>query len=179
MYKFAPAAHQESIVFGAARPKYTKRSIEQWIKFMQRQEIEKVCCLLERKSLSRYSIDLLAAYRQEFGQESVLWQPLKDFQIPESQTLVEKILPFLMAADNQRQKVVVHCAGGIGRTGIVLAAWLVSYRGFSNQQAISAVNQNQRYPQEAIIAAIFRGKNLYRVKQQLDDLLDDCRDAFE
>jgi protein-tyrosine phosphatase len=179
MYKFAPAADHESIVFGAARPKYSETSVKQWLEFMQAQKIEKICCLLEKESLSRYKVDLLATYQQKFGQESVLWQPLKDFQIPQSATLVEKIIPFLMTADDKGQKVVVHCAGGVGRTGIVLAAWLISCRGFSNQQAISAVKQNQRYPQEAIIAAIFRGKNPYRVKQQLDDLLDDCRDAFE
>lgn len=178
MYKFAPCDRNESIVFGATRPKYSETSVKQWIEFMQAQKIEKICCLLEKESLSRYKVDLLATYQQKFGQKSVLWQPLKDFQIPTSTILIEKIIPFLTCADQNQQKVVVHCSGGVGRTGIVLAAWLVSCRGFSNQQAISAVNQNLRYPQEAIIAAVFRGKNPYRVKQQLNNLLNDCRDTF-
>jgi protein-tyrosine phosphatase len=179
MYKFAPADCQELIVFGAARPKYSEISVKQWIKFMQAKKIEKVCCLLERASLSRYSVDLLATYRQEFGQQCVLWQPLKDFQIPESQILIEKIIPFLIPADKKHQKVVIHCAGGVGRTGIVLAAWLVSRRGLSNSQAIAAVKQNKRNPDEAVIAAILRWQNPYQVKQQLNCLLNDCRVAFE
>ena len=47
MYKFAPAERLESIVFGAARPKYTQRSVEQWIEFMQNQRIQRICCLLK------------------------------------------------------------------------------------------------------------------------------------
>jgi protein-tyrosine phosphatase len=178
MYKFAPANRYESIVFGAARPKYSEISIKQWIEFMQAEKIEKICCLLETKSLIRYQVDLLAIYRQKFGQEAVFWQPLADFQIPTSSNLIDRIIPFLISAAQNQQKVVVHCAGGVGRTGIVLAAWLVSRRGFTNQQAISAVKQNQRYPQEAIIAALFKLQHPLQANQQLHNLLNDCRNAF-
>ncbi|WP_319420727.1 protein-tyrosine phosphatase family protein [Pleurocapsa sp. FMAR1] len=179
MYKFAPAADEESIVFGAARPKYTQESIEQWIEFMRKKEIKKVCCLLEQNRLNRYPIDLLKTYSQNFTQECVLWQPVKDFQIPSSKILIERIIPFLISADKQNQKIVVHCSGGVGRTGIVLACWLISQREFSNQEAISSVKQNKRNPHEALIAALFRCQNPAQVKQQLDYLFNDCRHAFE
>lgn len=178
MYKFAPANRCESIVFGAARPKYSETSIKQWIEFMQAEKIEKICCLLESKSLIRYQVDLLAVYRQEFGQEKVLWQPLADFQIPPSATLIDRIIPFLISAEQNQQKTVVHCSGGVGRTGIILASWLVSQRGYSNQEAIFAVQQHQRNPKEAIIAARFKLQNTVRVEQQLDSLLNSCRHAF-
>lgn len=179
MYKFAPADRDESIVFGAARPRYSNRSIQQWIEFMQSHDIKQVCCLLQRDRLSRYSVDLLSVYRQEFARENLLWQPIPDFQLPHPQILIERIIPYLKAAENKGYKVVVHCGGGVGRTGIVLASWLVSYRGLSNRKAISALNQNKRYPQEAIVAALFYGKNPWEVKRQLDYLLDNCRHAFE
>mgnify|MGYP003548138070 FL=1 len=178
MYKFAPATRQESIIFGAARPKYTQRSIAQWIKFMQQQEISRVCCLLETKQLARYPIDLLETYRQEFAAKYVLWQPIKDFQIPSAEILIDRIIPFLISAEQNQQKTVVHCSGGVGRTGIVLASWLVSQRGYSNQEAIFAVQQHKRNPQEAIIAAWFRLQNPVRVEQQLNSLLNDCRHAL-
>lgn len=178
MYNFAAADHHESIMYGAARPQYKKIEVEQWIKFMQGQEIARVCCLLQSDRLNHYQVDLLKIYREKFGKESVLWQPLKDFQIPPSQVLIESIIPFLISADEQSKKTVVHCAGGIGRTGIVLAAWLVSWRGFSNQDAISAVKRNKRNPHEAVINALFRGQNPNQARQKLDYLLNDCRNAF-
>lgn len=178
MYKFAPADRHESNVFGAARPGYSARSIQQWIEFMQSREIKRVCCLLGRDRLNLYPVDLLSVYRQRFGSENLLWQPIPDFQIPQPKILIERIIPYLKAAENEKQKVVVHCNGGVGRTGIVLASWLVSYRGLSNRQALSAVRRNKRYPQEAVIAALLRGKNPWKVKRQLSYLLDDCRDAF-
>ena len=178
MYKFAPADPQELTVFGAARPKYTQRSVEQWIELMQSQRIRRICCLLENKNLSHYPIDLLETYKQKFGRENVLWQPIADFQLPHSSVLIEQILPFLICSEENQQKIVVHCSGGIGRTGIVLASWLVARHRFSNQEAISTVKQNRRNPHEAIIAALFKLQNPDRVKQQLNCLLNDCRHAF-
>jgi hypothetical protein len=64
MHKFAPAAVDEPIVFGAAKPRYTQ--VAEWIQFMQSQGIQRVCCLLPESQLSHYA-DLLGTYRDEFG----------------------------------------------------------------------------------------------------------------
>ena len=178
MYKFAPADTQELIVFGAARPRYTPESVEQWIEFMRSQNIQRICCLLEPDCLSRYPIDLLKIYKEKFGRENVLWQPIADFQLPQSSNLIEQIIPWLICSEQNQEKVVVHCSGGIGRTGVVLASWLVARRGFTDRKAISAVKQNLRNPHEAIIAALLRFHNPYTVKRQLDNLLNDCRHTF-
>lgn len=179
MYKFAPADRQEPTVFGAARPRYTQKSVEQWIEFMQLRNIKKVCCLLDRDRLNRYPVDLLSVYRQRFGRENLLWQPIPDFQLPHPQVLIEQIIPWLIYSEQKQDKAVVHCSGGVGRTGVVLASWLVAQRGFSNREAISTVKQNLRHPHEAIIAALFFGKNPLHIKQQLNLLLNDCRQAFK
>ena len=179
MYRFAPAAANEATVFGAAKPNYSETSVNRWLEFMQAQNIDRVCCLLEKKAVNRYQSNLLAAYKQQFGEQKVLWQPgIADFQIPNPKILIEYIIPFLISAEQNRQKAVVHCSHGMGRTGIVLAAWLVSRRGLSNEEALSAVRQQKRLPQEAMIAALLFGKNAFRIKQQLNDLLNACRAAF-
>jgi protein-tyrosine phosphatase len=84
-------------------------------------------------------------------------------------------LPFLESANSKGERVVVHCSGGIGRTGQVLAAWLVSGRGLSNKQAIAAVKKTGPNPYEAAIVACFKGRNPWVVVEELNALLDDCR----
>jgi protein-tyrosine phosphatase len=177
MYKFAAAWEQETIVFGASRPGYADSQVYDWIEFMKSKDIQRVCCLLSEKQLANYD-HLLDTYRQEFGHQKVCWTPIEDFHLSDLETLTQKILPFLITANQQNEKVVVHCAGGIGRTGHILTAWLVSVRGFSNQDAICAVKKTGRNPYEAVIAAVRFGKNPFQVVQKLNVLLNNCRLAF-
>jgi protein-tyrosine phosphatase len=177
IHNFAAANEFETIVFGSSRPGYSDQSVSDWIQFMKSQGIQRVCCLLPDLQLARYS-DLLRTYQQEFGTERVCWAPVEDFQLVNSETLLQKILPFLAAADKLGEKVVVHCSGGIGRTGHILAAWLVSVRGLSNSEAIASVKRTGRNPHEAAIAALFKGRNPWKVVAQLNELLDNCRQSL-
>jgi protein-tyrosine phosphatase len=178
MYKFAAASTNESIVFGSARPGYTEEQVIQWIEFMldwakptlRERDIRRVCCLLTKKQLDRYG-DLLGSYRQAFGSKRVCWAPIEDFSLATPEMLIDRILPFLTIADQQQEKVVVHCAGGVGRTGHILAAWLVAGRGFDYESAIAAVRQTGRNPYEAVIAAPFKGRNPWQVAAELKTLL--------
>lgn len=173
MYRFAAAAKNESIVFGAARPGYRHEQVTEWVTFMQNRGIMRVCCLLPASQLARYT-NLLDVYRQTFGLDRVCWTPIEDFHFATPDILIHQILPFLATANQTDQKVVVHCSGGIGRTGHVLAAWLVAGRGLSPQAAIAAVKQTGKNPYEAVIAAPFKGRNPWQVAVELNLLLDEC-----
>jgi protein-tyrosine phosphatase len=173
MYNFTPASDAESIVFGAARPRYDEAGVHQWIEFMQNQGIQRVCCLLCESQLANYA-DLLDRYRQSFGIEQVCWAPIEDFQIVNPELLMQTVLPFLAVSDQIQAPIVVHCAGGIGRTGQVLTAWLIAGRGFSRQAAIEAVRQTGRNPYEAAIVAPLKGRNPWKVSAELDRLLEGC-----
>lgn len=173
-YKFAAAQKDELTVFGASRPGYSEQEVENWLNFMKAQNIKQVCCLLCDKQLARYS-NLLEKYQQKFGTNNVCWASIEDFHLSDLKNLTQKILPFLKKATEQGDKVVVHCSGGIGRTGHVLAAWLVSNRGLSNQAAIAAVKKTGRNPYEFAIFAVVRVKNPFKAMKELDLLLNNCR----
>ncbi|HEY9621536.1 MAG TPA: dual specificity protein phosphatase family protein [Crinalium sp.] len=173
MYKFAAASEKELIVFGSARPGYSNTKVNEWIEFMQNQEIKRVCCLLPKSQLDRYA-NLLDIYRQTFGVDQVCWAPIEDFYYANPDLLIHQILPFLATANQTNERVVVHCSGGIGRTGHVLAAWLIAGRGFSREAAIAAVKQTGRNSHEAIVAALFTGRNSWKVAAELDRLLNEC-----
>ncbi len=174
MYKFAAAQEDEITVFGASRPGYSDKKVADWVSFMKEQDIKKVCCLLCANQLARYS-NLLGIYQQKFGNNNVCWAPIEDFHLSDLANLIQKILPFLREAEQQGDKVVVHCSGGIGRTGHILAAWLVNSRGLSNKAAIDAVKRNRRNPYEFVIAASARGENPFKALDELNLLLNNCR----
>ena len=170
-FRFSAAQPGEPIVFGSARPGYADQNVQAWIDWMQHQDIKRVCCLLAPDQLDRYS-HLLEAYRQAFGQDQVNWVPVKDFHLIDRDDLTQKILPFLAASEQRGERVVVHCAGGIGRTGQVMTAWLVLRRGIPIQTAIEAVKKTGRNPYEFALAGILKGKNPLTEKKQFDRLLE-------
>ena len=170
---FTPADRDELIVFGASRPGYPTRTliadcvVNEWMDFMEEHGIKAVCCLLDQEQLDYYQNALLTSYRKRFGSEKVCSAPIPDYTFADETLLVTKILPFLATSVGQGEKVVVHCSAGMGRTGHVLAAWLVYGRGLSNQAALEAVRSSgaQRKPCEVAD------------KKTLDSLLDACRRA--
>ena len=172
-YNFAAASEEEAIVFGAARPGYSQANVSEWLEFMKNQGIQRVCCLLPSAQLAPFS-NLLGTYQQEFGTNRVCWSPIADFQLADLERLTQQILPFLKVADQQNERVVVHCAGGIGRTGQVLAAWLVCGRGLTTRSAIATVKKTGRNPYEAAIVAPLLGKNPWKVMRELETLLTQC-----
>lgn len=153
MHNFGPAMEGESTVYGASRPGYGRQQIDQdnvaaWLDFMAVRGMQRICCLLSTEQLRFYD-GLLDQYRRYFGDERVCWAPVPDFHLVELSTLRLRILPFLTDADRRGEPVVVHCSAGSGRTGHVLAAWLVIRHGMTTQQAIDAVITTGRNPYEA------------------------------
>jgi len=140
----------------------------EWVRFMKNEGIKRVCCLLTREQLNYFEEDLLNIYRQAFGRDNLCWAPVEDFHLSDRPTLTGKILPFLAASSDNGAPVVVHCAGGIGRTGHVLAAWLVHGRRYSVEQALSEVKARDRNPYEAVEEGTATMKQLY-------ELLETCR----
>jgi protein-tyrosine phosphatase len=154
-FGFCGASEQETTVFGAQRPGYhlledvDENTVRECVDFMKVNGIKRVVCLLPQEQLDYYTEPLLYIYEEEFGRENVLWAPVSDYHLCDKKTLA-RILYFLKEADDKGEKVVVHCSGGSGRTGHVLAAWLVFGRGFSAEEAILAVERSGRNPYEAI-----------------------------
>ncbi|HYF64726.1 MAG TPA: dual specificity protein phosphatase family protein [Herpetosiphonaceae bacterium] len=150
---FGPACQGEASVYGARRPGFplpvvSPAAVDRWIATVRAAGVERVVCLLASRQLRGYA-DLLAAYRREFGAAQVCWAPVEDFRLIKRELLLDQVLPALFAAERDGARSVVHCSGGIGRTGHVLAAWLVSARGMGNEEAIAAVRRTGRNPRES------------------------------
>ena len=145
-HNFGPAADGERFVFGSGRPGYRGQlvpedEVEAWLDAMEERKIRRVVCLLDETQLTYYGSlveGLIARYREFFGSERVLHVPVRDFALITPGGLIE-VLAFLDAAVAADERVVVHCSGGSGRTGQVLAGWLVHSRGLGGAAALDAV----------------------------------------
>jgi protein-tyrosine phosphatase len=133
-------------------PDASATSILEWADFMRAQGVSRVCCLLDAGQLAAFPVNLEAEYRRLFGGTRVLMEPITDHHLCSRRAFKERILPFLHSADTAGERAVIHCWGGNGRTGHVLAAWLVAARGLSPMEAIEAVEAAGRLPREAVLA---------------------------
>lgn len=161
-FHFGPAQSGEVTAYGAQTPDASLASIVEWADFMRAQGVTRVCCLLDAGQLSGFPVNLEAEYKRLFGATCVLMEPIADHHLCSRQALRGNILPFLRTADSGGERAVIHCWGGNGRTGHVLAAWLVAARGLSPVEAITAVEASGRLPQEAVLAG----------NATLDELID-------
>jgi hypothetical protein len=155
-HRFAPAALDEEHVYGACSPGWHTaashdEALADWLSFMQSRGVERVCCLLTGEQLDENGGNV-RRYREAFGEHDVRHVPIPDYELADVATLESEVLPFLEAAVERGEKVVVHCLSGMGRTGQVLAAWLVYDRGYASERAIRAVKNAGRLPDEAIQA---------------------------
>ena len=155
-YGFGPAAKNEQYVFGAKGPGHPSKNVQphevkEWIEYMKTQRIKRVVCLLEKaRELEGYygSLQpdgLQGIYKEAFRGSNVLYRPIKDFQLFDL-TSLKDILEFLRDSILRNERVLVHCSGGSGRTGYILAAWLVYRPGISPGEAIREIQRMGRNP---------------------------------
>ncbi|MFB6200590.1 MAG: protein phosphatase [Halorhabdus sp.] len=154
-YRFAPAAPDEKYVYGAAAPGWHaaadhETAVSAWITFMRDRGIRRVCCLVPGADSVDGCVSNLERYDAAFGKEHVVHAPLLDRQLGDRSVLEETILPFLEASVRREAPVVVHGLSGLGRTGQVLAAWLVYGRGFDAERAVETVEDMGRFPTEPV-----------------------------
>lgn len=88
----------------------------------KKNQLKVICVLTEPDEFKKYAglDNLLDFYRDECGL-TVYNRAIPDFQIPTSGDLVNNILDLTYHL-SQGENCLVHCAGGSGRTGMVIAA---------------------------------------------------------
>lgn len=101
------------------------------LKYWWSQGIRAVVILLED-----YEMDVTIDSYRDVGFD-VLWKPIKDMTAPDMSTLLE-IVRWINKKIEEKKPVLVHCYGGLGRTGTILAAYLV-YKGMDPMKAVEFV----------------------------------------
>ncbi|KUH34727.1 protein tyrosine phosphatase [Thermococcus celericrescens] len=70
----------------------------------------------------------------------VLHSPIEDFTAPSLSQLLE-ILHWIEARVEEGKKVLIHCMGGLGRSGTVAVAWVMYSKGLPMREALKMVRR--------------------------------------
>lgn len=99
--------------------------------------VDQLVCLLDAEELKELGIPTLLAEAEALGiaTENL---PIVDDELPTSLEAFTALVARILAATTAGESVAVHCRGGTGRTGTVVAACLVKL-GYSAEDAIAAV----------------------------------------
>lgn len=108
----------------------SNRPSEAEIRWMYAQGIRAIISL----TVKRLSSHLLSELNLEY-----LHSPITDFTAPTLETL-KNVTDFIEEMRNRNKPVVVHCGEGKGRTGTILAAYLIK-KGYTAEEAIKEIRK--------------------------------------
>ncbi len=104
---------------------------EEQIKFLSKQGINIII------SLSREPLNKKIA--KKYGLE-VVHLPIIDFSIP-NDSILKRFIEIVDDSIKQDKKIGVHCKYGIGRTGLMLAIYLIEFKNMSPEQALRKIRE--------------------------------------
>lgn len=114
------------------------RSLDEDLKVIRKEGVDAVVCLLAVDEFQKYGLDDLFD-RYHAVQLDVYQLPILDGRVP-SRDELNALVAWLEQTLASGKRVLMHCAGGLGRAGTVAACFL-RQRGLSAEQAIATVRQ--------------------------------------
>jgi protein-tyrosine phosphatase len=151
------------ILYSSDRPGYRldlkiKDPIEDYIKVFLSKDIKCIILLLDERDLKNYygKADLIQEY--EKAGIKVIHYPIPDFSVPSDIVEFNDIMK-KMDANLKVGNILVHCAGGSGRTGTVVSAFLL-YKGMSDDlvEIINFIRQDRPHSVETEEQFVFLQK---------------------
>jgi len=129
IYNYQPRYlfEDQSRVYGSHVPSNDENEASMLVKS---KEFTDVIVLLEKEWGDLYKV----AY--EAKGINVLHCPIEDYGIPSDEELHKLIPQILQLAKTPKHKILIHCQGGQGRTGLIAACALASLKKISADEAI-------------------------------------------
>jgi ADP-ribosylglycohydrolase len=96
-------------------------------------------CLLEPEDLTRLKIPDLERRARALAMEVIRF-PIRDVSVPPDTRLVHELVTTLQSHVRDGRNVVIHCEGGLGRSGVIAGCYLAT-EGLSASQILEALQR--------------------------------------
>lgn len=104
-------------------PKPNGLNILQEIKYLKKENVDTVVCLLEYSEIIEFNLEQ-EEYFCKKEKINFIYFPIKDYSLPNKNEYLDLINKIDTRLKNQ-EKIVIHCKMGIGRTSTVAAGVLI------------------------------------------------------
>jgi protein-tyrosine phosphatase len=124
-------------------------TLEEVNKELQEYDITKIFCLTSKPEIRVYSPEYLKALENgQLDNTDIIYNPVPDFGIPESEKTLSDYYTTLSKAYEHLKvgNILVHCTGGIGRTG-TFAVILLRIIGYAVKEALQITRNNGSGPE--------------------------------
>lgn len=119
--------------------------------------ITHVLTLVSNDELTKYKVPTLLS-EFENNQITVFQSPIVDYGLP-TQEQMKTILSWLQKQVKAKNNILIHCVGGLGRSGTVMAVYAKKYLGKTGEEAIKYVRS-------------IRGEDAVETKEQQDFVIN-------
>ncbi|MEK6704749.1 MAG: dual specificity protein phosphatase family protein [Bdellovibrionota bacterium] len=119
-----------------------KRDLKQDLEVLKTSGVADVVCLVTHAELSHFGVSNLIKSYIESG-FNVHEFPIHDGDAPQPEGL-RKLIADMEIGLSLGRKILLHCVGGLGRSGLVAACFLKS-RGFSTENAIAIIRKQRSH----------------------------------
>jgi nicotinamidase-related amidase len=118
-----------------------KRNLVQDIETLKKENIRNIFCLMQPDEFGYYGVpDLLDQYKK--AGFNVTHVSVVDQGTPTVDE-VKNLTSLIHSSINKKEKALIHCVGGLGRTGLLAACYLKEYYRLPAEDAIAKVRENR------------------------------------
>ena len=114
------------------------RSLAADLQFISNSGFDIVVSLIEEHEFVELEVTKLQQGETKIYDMEWISAPIRDQGVPGPETFIQ--LNLVLDSLNEGQSLFVHCMGGLGRAGIVVA-WLLTHHGFTSIEAIQRVRE--------------------------------------
>lgn len=114
------------------------RNIDEDIKEIKKQDINVIIPLITKDEMEKYGVsNLLNKYEENCFE--IKYLPINDQKIPSKEEVID-LINFISQKIKENKKIMIHCVGGLGRSGMIAACYLKSI-GFDSNEAIKFIRE--------------------------------------